>query len=184
MFALQKHKTEKRTRANQHVFKKDWSVRNGFSLIEVLIASTIFSLGLAGFTTLLLTSIINSTEARRQGIASVAAANLAEQIRLYPSVIARYLDPPEQISKICTGSKFCTPEQQADYDFRLWQLDLADSIPNARGLVCHDETPTDGIEGNSHCDGAGPLVIKIFWNGRNRNDQGDANIHRFTLEIS
>ena len=157
---------------------------SGFSLIEVLIASTVFSLGLAGFTALLLASIIGSTQARAQGIASVAAANLAEQIRLNPVALEHYLYPPEHISKICTGNKSCTPAQQADYDFRLWQLELADSIPNARGLVCRDETPTDGIEGNSHCDGAGPLVIKIFWNGRRNQDLGDSNHHRLTLEIS
>jgi len=172
MFAFRKQKSKRRFRDL------------GFSLIEVLIASTIFSLGLAGFTALLLTSIINSTEARRQGMASVAAANLAEQIRLNPVALEHYLDPPEQISKICSGNTSCTPVQQADYDFRLWQLELADSIPNARGLVCRDETPMDGIEGNSHCDGTGPLVIKIFWKGRGNQDPAGSSDHRLTLEIS
>ena len=184
MFALQINKTKTWSRANQHMFERIRSTDKGFSLIEVLIASTVFSLGLAGFTTLLLTSIMESTEARRHGIASMAAANLAEQVRLYPGALERYLDPPEHISKICIGNKLCTPEQQADYDFRLWQLELADSIPNARGLVCRDETPTDGIEGDSHCDGTGPLVIKIFWNGGHLDGEGDSNKRRLTLEIS
>ena len=184
MFALQINKTKICSRANQHMFERIRSTDKGFSLIEVLIASTVFSLGLAGFTALLLTSIVDSTEARRQGIASMAAANLAEQIRLYPSALERYLAPPEHISKICTGNKLCKPGQQADYDFRLWQLELADSIPNARGLVCRDETPTDGIEENSHCDGTGPLVIKIFWNGGRRDGVDNSNNQRFTLAIS
>lgn len=156
----------------------------GFSLIEVLVAATVFSIGLAGFTALLLASIIGSTEARRGGIASMAAASLAEQIRLNPSALERYLNPPEYISRICVGNDICTSEQQADYDFRLWQLELADSIKNARGLVCRDETPMDGIEGNSHCDGVGPLVIKIFWSGGSSNSPGRSNHHRFTLEVS
>lgn len=184
MFSLQMDKIETLSRANQTVFKRVRSTDKGFSLIEVLIASTVFSLGLAGFTSLLLTSIMESTEARRQGMASMAAANLAEQVRLYPGALERYLDPPEHISKICTGNILCTPEQQADYDFRLWQLELADSIPNARGLVCRDETPTDGIQGNSHCDGTGPLVIKIFWNGGRRDSDGNSNERRLTLQIS
>ena len=137
---------------------------------------------------MLLTSIIGSTQARREGIASMAAANLAEQIRLNPVALDRFLNPPESISRICNGEIHCTPEQQADYDFRLWQLELADSIQNARGLVCRDETPRDGVEGNSHCDGIGPLVIKIFWTGQGRGEGGDenggANQHRFTLEVS
>ena len=179
----------------QKCYQDKWSATNkaksgdsGFSLIEVLIASTVFSLGLAGFTALLLSSIMGSAEARREGIASMAAANLSEQIRLNPLALARYLNPPKNISRICTTDNSCTPEQQADYDFRLWQLELADSIRNARGLVCRDETPEDGIEGNSQCNGAGPLVIKIFWKGRNPGNQGMDNnkstSHRFSLQIS
>ena len=160
------------------------SREQGFSLIEVLIASIIFSFGLAGFTALLLTSIIESTEARRQGIASIAATNLAEHIRLYPTEVGRFIDPPAHISKICIGNRKCTPAQQADYDFRLWKLELADSIPNARGLVCRDETPTDGIKGNAHCDGTGPLVIKIFWNGGRNDVPGGSNHQRYVLEVS
>lgn len=157
---------------------------SGFSLIEVLIASTVFSLGLAGFTALLLSSIIGSAEARRESIVAMAAANLSEQIRMNPLALDRYLNPPEYVSRICGADSQCTPEQQADYDFRLWQLELADSIRNARGLICHDETPLDGVEGNAHCDGEGPLVIKIFWPGQGGDNKDAATRHRFALEIS
>ena len=76
------------------------------------------------------------------------------------------------------------PEQQADYDFRLWQLELAVSIRNASGLVCHDETPEDGVEGNIRCDGSGPLVIKIFWNDRTGDENEGTQQHRYSLELS
>ena len=157
---------------------------SGFSLIEVLVASTVFSLGLAGFAALLLASIISSADARRESIASMAAANLSEQLRMNPSSLDRYLNPPEYVSRICSGENLCTPEQQADYDFRLWQLELADGIKNARGLICHDGTPQDGVEGNSHCDGTGPLVIKIFWNDQRTDLKGQSLQHRFVLEVS
>ena len=157
---------------------------SGFSLLEVLIATTVFSLGLAGFAALLLTTITGSAQARREGIAAIAAANLSEQIRMNPGALNRYLNPPGNISIICAGDSQCSPEQQADYDFRLWQLDLADSIQNARGLVCRDETPRDGVEGNSHCDGTGPLVIKIFWQGHVIHESGEADQHRYTLDVS
>jgi len=184
VFALQKYPGNERSGVNESKPNDIRFGESGFSLIEVLVASTVFSLGLAGFTALLLNSIIGSTQARRQGIATMAAASLSEQIRLNPVALDRYLNPPESISRICSGDDQCTPEQQADYDFRLWQLELADSIQNARGLVCRDETPQDGVEGNSHCDGTGSLVIKIFWNGQGSNDIGEANQHRFALEVS
>ena len=184
MFALQKCREYRCSGANKFKFRD-----SGFSLIEVLVASTVFSLGLAGFTALLLSNIIGSAEARREGIASMAAASLAEQIRLNPEALGRYINPPEYVSRICSGNNSCSPEHQADYDFRLWQLELADSIKNARGLVCHDETPQDGIEGNSQCDGTGPLVIKIFWNGQNlgnpdTNHNNKSTSHRFSLQVS
>lgn len=157
---------------------------SGFSLIEVLVASTVFSFGLAGFAALLLASIISSAEARRESIASIAAASLSEQLRMNPAALDRYLNPPEYVSRICSGENLCTPGQQADYDFRLWQLELADSIPYARGLICRDETPQDGVEGDNHCDGTGPLVIKIFWRGQGADSSGDPIQHRYTLEVS
>jgi type IV pilus assembly protein PilV len=157
---------------------------SGFSLLEVLIASMVFSLGLAGFAALLLTSIIGSTQARREGIAAIAAASLSEQIRLNPTGLNRYLDPPENISKLCAGENQCTPQQQADYDFRLWQLELADSIQNARGLVCRDETPNDGDEKDDQCDGGGPLIIKILWHGQSSVDMPEPTRHNYTFELS
>ena len=156
----------------------------GFSLIEVLVASTVFSLGLAGFSALLLASIISSSEARREGIASVAAANLSELLRGNPGAVDRYLSPPEYVSRICSDGVQCTPGQQADYDFRLWQLDLVDSIQNARGLICRDETPEDGINGDDLCDGSGPLVIKIFWRGQGTVNGGGPKQYRYTLVVS
>lgn len=156
----------------------------GFSLIEVLVASMIFSLGLAGFSALLLSSMIGSGQARREGIASIAAANLAEHIRLNPVAIDNFLHPPEYVTKICSGESLCTPAQQADYDFRLWQLQLADRIPHAKGLVCHDQTPDDGADGNEQCDGSGPLVIKIFWSGPSSENAKKPKQYRYILQAS
>jgi type IV pilus assembly protein PilV len=156
----------------------------GFSLIEVLIAGTVFSFGLAGFSGLLLNSIAAASEARTAGTAALAAADLAESLRMNPAAAHRYLDPPAVVSSICSGGTECTPEQLADYDFRLWRLGLAENIPHARGLVCRDGTPQDGGEGNAQCDGAGPLVIKIFWFGPRTRDDGRAQAHRYVIEVT
>ena len=156
----------------------------GFSLLEVLIAGTIFSFGLAGFSGLLLNSMAGASEARAEGTAALAAANLAESLRMNPAAAHRYMDPPDVISSACSGAAECTPEQLADYDFKLWQIVLANSIPNARGLVCRDGTPQDGGEGNAQCDGAGPLVIKIFWSGPRTGPDGRAQAHRHVIEVA
>lgn len=156
----------------------------GFGLLEVLIASLVFSFGLAGFASLLLASLASATDARQQGAATLAAASLAEQLRANPAAVRRYLEPPALVVTLCEGGTECTPEQQADYDFKLWQVDLANRIGNARGLVCRDGTPQDGGEGDARCDGAGLLVIKIFWPGHSVKTNGDLKWHRYVLEVS
>lgn len=178
MFALQAWQAHGGTEHRN--IKTDCS---GFSLIEVLVAGTVFSLGLAGFASLMLTSVIGSGEAHREGIASMAAASLAEQITLNPVGLHRYLEPPEYVSRICSADTLCTPVQQADYDFKLWQLELSDSIHSASGLVCRDETPNDGHTEDSLCDGTGSLVIKIFWHALGKGENGGLNSRRFTLQV-
>jgi type IV pilus assembly protein PilV len=159
----------------------------GFSLLEVLVASTVFSLGLAGITALLLTNIIASSEARHEGIAMVAATNLAEYIHLNPYAIDSFTNPTDNISHLCMADSLCTPVQQADYDFKLWRIELADSLYNGLGIVCRDTTPQDGGIDNSECDGGGPLVIKIFWSGRTSSDKTDngqsPRQYRVSLEL-
>jgi len=159
----------------------------GFSLLEVLIAATIFSIGLAGLSALLLANIISSAEARNKSTATLMAANLAEQISLNTMSVDRYINPSENIASLCTNSSICTPEQQADYDYKTWRIELANAIHNANGIVCRDGTPLDGDAGNDHCDGNGPLVIKIFWEGRSTHsstaDEQQINQQRFILEV-
>jgi len=156
----------------------------GFSLLEVLIASTVFSVGLAGLAALLLTSIGGSADARREGIAVIAAASLATQIRVSRTALGRFLNPPEIVSRICTNGDQCTPEQQADYNFKLWQLELADSIRDARGIVCYDSTFEDGNREDSGCDGSGALGIKIFWDGPGDEANPIASPRRFVLAVN
>jgi len=82
----------------------------GFSLLEVLVASLLFSFGLAGFASLLLASIAGASESRQEGAAALAAAALAEQLRMNPTALQPYLDPPETVSRICDGTVECTAD--------------------------------------------------------------------------
>ena len=163
----------------------------GFSLLEVLIASTMFSLGMAGLSALLLTNLSSSAQSRKTSFASVAAANLAEQIRLNSLAIDRYLSPPDAVSKACqssgsgsgvsSGTVVCTPQQQADYDFGSWQLELSDQLPHSAVKVCMNNTPDDGDVIDEQCDGGSLMVIKIFWATPPTANNLSINKHRYTL---
>lgn len=153
----------------------------GFSLLEVLIASTMFSLGMAGVAALLLTNLSSSAQSRKTSVASVAAANLAEQIRLNSLAIDRYVNPPGSVSKDCQSPAFCTPQQQADYDFGSWQLELSEQLPHSAVKVCMDNTPEDGDVIDDQCDGGSVLVIKIFWATPPTTNNLSVHKHRYTL---
>ena len=167
----------------------------GFSLLEVLMASTMFSLGMAGVSALLLTNLGSAAQSRNASIASVAAANLAEQIQLNPLAIDRYLNPPGSVTGICQTNSLvtetglavssapliCNPQQQADYDFRLWQIELGDQLRHSSAIVCLDNTPQDGTTSDAACDGGGTLVIKIFWGSPAVTGNPSINKHRYTL---
>lgn len=164
---------------------RSFTSSRGFSLLEVLIASTMFSLGMAGLSTLLLFNLSSAAQSRHSSIASVAAANLAEQIQLNRLAIDRYLNPPESIARICQGSgsgaALCTPQQQADYDYKRWQIELGDQIQHSTAVVCNDSTPNDGDRSNHQCDGSGLTVIKIFWGSPASADNQTPSEHRYTL---
>lgn len=169
----------------------------GFSLLEVLIASTMFSLGMAGVAALLWTNLSSSAQSRKTSVASVAAANLAEQIRLNSLAIDRYLNPPESVSKDCqssgtgsgsgsgsgagAGAVVCTPQQQADYDFGSWQFELIEQLPHSAVKVCMDNTPEDGDVIDEQCDGGSLLVIKIFWATPPTANNLSIHTYRYTL---
>lgn len=159
----------------------------GFSLLEVLIASTMFSLGMAGLCALLLVNLGDTAESRNSSIAASAAADLAAQIRLHPLVTDRYLNPPASVAQPClvgnaaSGSAMCSPQQQADYDFAVWKRELADLIRNSAAIVCQDSSPDDGDRYHPRCDGAGAIVIKIFWGGPASNSDQASSEYRYTL---
>jgi Tfp pilus assembly protein PilV len=154
-----------------------------------------FSLGMAGVSALLLTNLGSAAQSRNASIASIAAANLAEQILFNPVAIDRYLNPPESVTTLCQAddssiqsistispSAFvCSPQQQADYDFSLWQIELSDQLRHSASVVCFDSTPQDGDGNDNACDGAGSLVIKIFWVSPAVDGNQSTNKHRYTL---
>lgn len=169
-----------------------WPLRSitatrGFSLLEVLIASTMFSLGMAGLSALLLVNLGDSAQSRNSSTASSAAANLAAQIKLNPLAVDRYLNPPGNIARICvnltgaTGVAMCNPQQQADYDYSIWKEELAAQIRHSTAVVCQDSSPQDGDRIDDQCDGAGSIVIKIFWGGPASGASQTAHEYRYTL---
>jgi type IV pilus assembly protein PilV len=143
--------------------------QSGFSLLEVLVAGAILAVGLAGIAALLLRSIAATQWAESRTTASFLADSLAAWMRVSPDQEATFAGtPPAPEGPRCMAPGSCPPGQFARDALAWWQADVAASLPGGSGLVCRDGTPRDGTAGSPQCDGAGMLVIKIFWQERLR----------------
>lgn len=111
--------------------------QQGFSLLEVLVAATVLSVGFTGLANLTLQSLSASGQARAQSAAALLAGEMHAQMRLAPLNYSHW-----------------SPD---------WQQRAAAALPGGSGLVCRDATPDDGTAAHNACSGNGPLVVKLFW---------------------
>jgi type IV pilus assembly protein PilV len=161
-----------------------FSKQTGFSLIEVMVAAAIFSMGLAGLSMLLLTAVMGTAEAGHHTVASTKASSLAEMIALNPDALGHYINPQALEDYSCLDGEGCSGGQLAAEELGAWQRDLAAELPRGRGLVCRDSTPDDGYSADAACDGEGGMVVKVFWlESRHINDE-DGGLRRLVARLS
>ncbi len=157
------------------------STAAGYTLIEVMIAVFVLSIGLVALGFLQVVSVQTSYNAHNRALASIAAQDMAERIRAnlagYTANQHANLTVGGGSGTDCDGNSVnCTPQQLTDADFARWQQQLAAVLPQGQGILCMDGTDgdiNDGEPGAALCSGAGKNVIKIFW--RESLSQSDAN---------
>jgi prepilin-type N-terminal cleavage/methylation domain-containing protein len=113
----------------------------GFSLIELTVATAIYSMGLG----------------------SLSLMMLAELILMNPAAIGHYISDVGGAAPDCDGGIVCAPDEMAAWHLQAWRDDLAALLPGGSGLVCLDSSPEDGESADAACDGVGGPVIKVLW---------------------
>ena len=101
----------------------------GFTLIEVLIAMVVLSIGMLGIAGL----YVHSMQAGRTSLfrhhAITLVGDVAERIRANPRAAVAYA--AGGVNNNCVnGGIDCTPPQMAANDIFLWDLQAADMLPN------------------------------------------------------
>lgn len=134
----------------------------GFSLIELSVATAVYSMGLGGLALMLLLALQGTTGARLDTVAAIHAASLAETIAMTSDAAGHYLSAIEG-GPGCDAGQTCTPEAMAASGLASWRRRLEEDLPQGVGLVCLDATPDDGDAVGPSCDGGGGPVIKVFW---------------------
>lgn len=174
----------------------------GMTLLEVMFAVFVLSVGLIGIAGLQLVSKHSSFEAIQRTTATLLANDIAERMRANTGALASYLNTSELVvdgtepSPACTSGASCTATQLAAHDLWEWHqailgaTDTTSAGAHTGGLV----SPSACITAN----GTG-YTIAIAWRGQTElsnpsgntcgsgatgNPYGDSNQFRRVLAIN
>lgn len=142
----------------------------GFSLIEVLIALIVMSVGMLGIAGL----YVHGMQAGRTSLfrhhAVTLAGDVADRIRANPDAGAAYIDagvaPPPGTDCIDSGVN-CSAAQMAANDMYLWDQQAAATVPNGDVRVTYN-------------NGAVPSVYTVTINW---NEAGDNPSYQITFPV-
>jgi prepilin-type N-terminal cleavage/methylation domain-containing protein len=157
-------------------------IAGGFSLVEMLIATTVFSFGMGGMAALMLGAAGGMAEAEHTTVAHLNAHAMAATLQLSPSALDHLAFPPDPVP-LCFEGEDCTSEQWLSGQYALWRLHLARKLPGGAAVVCHDSTPLDGDALAPACDGAGPAVSKVFWRETRHEHDEDGGVRRAVVQF-
>lgn len=101
----------------------------GFSLVEVLIALVIMSVGMLGIAGLYVQSLQAGRTSMFRHHAVTLAADVADRIRANPLAGIAYIDPVGADNNCVLGGAICTSAQMAANDIFLWKNQARDSLP-------------------------------------------------------
>jgi type IV pilus assembly protein PilV len=126
----------------------------GFSMIEVMVAVLLLSIGLIGYSTLQVRAVKATQSSLQRTAASVLASNIIESMRINKSIA---VNPPYpyNIANICSPP---APDGTlAQSDLNAWFLSLQNALGNAES-TCADITCANVSSG-----APGTCTVNIFW---------------------
>jgi type IV pilus assembly protein PilV len=167
------------------------SRQRGVSLIEVMMALLIFSVGLIGLAGLLVMATRSNHAAYLRTQVTFLASNMADRMRANPTAVwdASYNQTfPYTNTQVCDSSTACTPDQIAVYDMQRWNTQLATFLPNASASIGCDNT-TAGFNPTAQLGMRPPYggncTMKINWSERSLADKNhaDSAVQTFAWEF-
>ncbi len=152
------------------------STNGGFSLLEVLIATVLMSIGLIGVASLQLTSSVYTESGLHRSHASTLAQEVFERMRInYREAKAGSYD----IATLPTGTSSCggtgadcTPSQLKDHDLLAWASRVNALLPGADAWII-----TGPDDGENPVD----IAITLVWS-QNRG-ASPANTETFNFQL-
>lgn len=121
---------------------------SGFTLLEVLIAVVVLSIGLLGLAGLQTTGLRNNQDAYARTVATTLANDMADRIRANMAGFnAGNYNNAAALTASCETNSGCTPQQMAQNDTARWNQALS-ALPNGQGMVATN---------------AGIVTVTVMW---------------------
>jgi type IV pilus assembly protein PilV len=114
----------------------------GFTLIEILVAVLVLSIGLLGLASLQANGLKNNYGAYARSQAIILANDMADRIRANPTAASSGLYNDITVPAVDPGCKAgnCSPTQMRDHDSANWYTSLQNMLPAGTGTVTGDGT--------------------------------------------
>jgi len=113
-------------------------LQSGFTLLEVMIALVIFSIGLLGLAGLQASGLRSNTQAQLRTIAVIQTYDMAERIRANPRGVEdgnyNAMDDSTPTAEDCISAT-CTAAEMATYDYYEWVTSTQSVLPSGHGTV-------------------------------------------------
>ena len=156
--------------------------QGGFSLIEVMIATAVLSIGMGGMSALMLSAAGGMSESQHETIAHLHADAMAATWQLSPLALEHVANPPVT-APLCFETDTCTDLDFSMGQYLRWRNRAAQLLPGGHAVVCRDSTPLDGHAGSPSCDGVGSAVSKVFWADPRKSNEPDGGVRRAVVRI-
>lgn len=172
--------------------------QQGFTLIEILVATFILAIGLLGMAGLQANGLRHNHTAYLRSQATLLAYDIVDRMR---SNIAAFNNGDYDLAHLATGYNAgsghpscydtsstpagCTDAEMAQNDIWAWSQALAKLLPNGDGVVCIDNNMTTlgtgPAAGDHQCEsvaGDTTYVVKVWW-----HEQDTANRQLFVVSV-
>lgn len=128
--------------------------QSGFSLLEVLIAVVVTSVGLIGLAGMQAAGLNSNQRAYQRSQATVLAYDLADRMRANTNSINSYLTSSMTLAQAvaagevagCKSTTGCSTAQMAQTDLVDWNADLTVALPNPTGVITLDNRGTATLD--------------------------------------
>lgn len=159
----------------------------GFSLLEVLVALVVLSIGMMGIASMQVTGLQFNQQAMASSRATGLAADIADRIRANPNATvgaergdAWEVDdalPAAAAPANCADTPdgdvtaVCTPQAMAAFDIWQWKTSLlpaaGSGLPDGRGAITH-----------TFANGVATYLIDVSW-----DERGETARYQLTVEL-